>query len=77
VLDDLCEQFGLIATMRSLTAIGKGCGQGGCEARIVLVDGVRTVSCLSLTVQDDGREITTTGMGLGLARPGATPVGSP
>jgi len=70
VLDGLREQFGLIATR-------KGCSQGRCEACAVPVGGVRVVSCLSLTVQDDAREITTTGMGLGLARSGATLVGSP
>ncbi|KQS03847.1 (2Fe-2S)-binding protein [Sphingomonas sp. Leaf357] len=37
----------------------KGCNQGACGACTVLVDGQRILSCLSLAVQYDGREITT------------------
>ncbi|MEU3898558.1 2Fe-2S iron-sulfur cluster-binding protein [Streptomyces sp. NPDC045251] len=42
-----------------LTGTKKGCDQGQCGACTVLVDGRRTVSCLSLAVAAEGREITT------------------
>ncbi|MEU3661774.1 2Fe-2S iron-sulfur cluster-binding protein [Streptomyces sp. NPDC032940] len=42
-----------------LTGTKKGCDQGQCGACTVLVDGRRAVSCLSLAVAAEGREITT------------------
>lgn len=42
-----------------LTGTKKGCDQGQCGACTVLVDGRRAVSCLSLAVTAEGREITT------------------
>ncbi len=37
----------------------KGCDQGACGACTVLVDGVRTLSCLALAVQYEGRSVVT------------------
>src|SRR6202142_1405808 len=52
LLDALREYLGL-------TGAKKGCNQGACGACTVLVDGERTLSCLSLAVQCEGTEITT------------------
>jgi xanthine dehydrogenase YagT iron-sulfur-binding subunit len=61
LLDALREHLGL-------TGSKKGCNQGACGACTVLVGGERILSCLSLAVQHEGREITTIE---GLARDGA------
>ncbi|WP_077001205.1 2Fe-2S iron-sulfur cluster-binding protein [Variovorax sp. KK3] len=37
----------------------KGCNQGACGACTVLLDGERVLSCLTLAVQCEGREVTT------------------
>ena len=42
-----------------LTGTKKGCGLGQCGACTVLVDGRRVVSCLTLAVMNQGKEITT------------------
>jgi xanthine dehydrogenase YagT iron-sulfur-binding subunit len=52
LLDALREHLGL-------TGSKKGCNQGACGACTLLVDGERILSCLSLAVQYEGREITT------------------
>ncbi|TXL88064.1 2Fe-2S iron-sulfur cluster-binding protein [Streptomyces sp. IB2014 016-6] len=52
LLDALRERLDLIGTK-------KGCDQGQCGACTVLADGRRVVSCLSLAVAAEGREITT------------------
>ncbi|CAN5445322.1 hypothetical protein BH10ACI2_BH10ACI2_05270 [soil metagenome] len=52
LLDAFREQLGLTGTK-------KGCDQGHCGACTVLVDGHRVLSCLTLTAQCEGREITT------------------
>jgi xanthine dehydrogenase YagT iron-sulfur-binding subunit len=42
-----------------LTGSKKGCDQGQCGACTVIVDGRRIVSCLTLAVMQEGRDITT------------------
>ena len=52
----------LLDTLRDvlgLTGTKKGCDQGACGACTVLVDGRRVLSCLTLAVQCDGRQVTT------------------
>ncbi|SHN81681.1 (2Fe-2S)-binding protein [Bradyrhizobium erythrophlei] len=52
LLDLLRERIGLTGTKL-------GCNQGGCGACTVIVDGARVLSCLTLAVQADGREVQT------------------
>ena len=52
LLDALRERLGLTGTK-------KGCDQGACGACTVLVDGKRVLSCLTLAVTCDGRDVTT------------------
>ncbi|MCL2583907.1 MAG: 2Fe-2S iron-sulfur cluster-binding protein [Streptosporangiales bacterium] len=52
LLDFLRERLGLPGTK-------KGCDQGACGACTVLLDGERVLSCLTLAVQADGRDVTT------------------
>lgn len=52
LLDLLRERLGLTGTKL-------GCNQGGCGACTVIVDGARVLSCLTLAVQVDGREVRT------------------
>ena len=59
---DIQPQVSLLDVLREylgLTGTKKGCDQGACGACTVLVDGVRILSCLTLAVQYEGREITT------------------
>ena len=59
LLDALRDHAGLPGTK-------KGCNQGACGACTVLLDGERVLSCLTLAVQCEGREVTTIeGLGSG------------
>lgn len=49
----------LLRDRLGLTGSKKGCDHGQCGACTVLVDGERVVSCLSLAVMQEGREVTT------------------
>jgi xanthine dehydrogenase YagT iron-sulfur-binding subunit len=61
LLDALRERLGLTGTK-------KGCDRGECGACTVHVDGRRVLSCMTLAVMQQGREITTVE---GLAQGGA------
>ena len=52
LLDALRERLGL-------TGPKKGCDHGQCGACTVIVDGRRVLSCLTLTAQCEGKEVTT------------------
>jgi xanthine dehydrogenase YagT iron-sulfur-binding subunit len=59
---DLDPRESLLDVLRErleLTGTKKGCDQGQCGACTVHLGGRRVVSCLSLAVQADGREVTT------------------
>ena len=59
LLDTLRDHIGLTGTK-------KGCDHGQCGACTVLVDGQRVLSCLTLAVMAEGRDVTTIE---GLVRP--------
>jgi carbon-monoxide dehydrogenase small subunit len=52
LLDLLREDLGLIGTK-------EGCGEGECGACTVLVDGKPRLSCLTLAIQVEGKEVLT------------------
>ncbi|QFU91194.1 (2Fe-2S)-binding protein [Amycolatopsis sp. YIM 10] len=59
---DLDVRASLLDTLRDrvgLTGAKKGCNQGACGACTILVDGRRTLSCLTIAARYEQREITT------------------
>jgi xanthine dehydrogenase YagT iron-sulfur-binding subunit len=59
---DLDTRESLLDVLRErleLTGAKKGCDQGQCGACTVHLDGRRVVSCLTLAVQADSRDVTT------------------
>ena len=66
VVDARVTLLDMLREIIGLTGTKKGCDHGQCGACTVIVDGRRMLSCLSLAVMNDGREVTTVE---GLARP--------
>lgn len=67
---DVDDRASLLDTLRealALTGTKKGCDRGECGACTVHIDGRRALSCLTLAVMAEGKEITTI--------EGLTPVG--
>jgi xanthine dehydrogenase YagT iron-sulfur-binding subunit len=58
-LDPRVSLLDALRNYLQLTGTKKGCDQGACGACTVLVDGTRVLSCLTLLVQCDGRDILT------------------
>jgi xanthine dehydrogenase YagT iron-sulfur-binding subunit len=58
-LDARSSLLDVLRERLALTGAKKGCDHGQCGACTVHVDGRRVVSCLTLAVQADGREVTT------------------
>ncbi|MGB6865453.1 MAG: (2Fe-2S)-binding protein [Candidatus Aminicenantaceae bacterium] len=59
---DVAAQETLLETLRDklgATEVKNSCGKGDCGSCAVLLDGVAVNSCLTLTLQADGKEITT------------------
>jgi xanthine dehydrogenase YagT iron-sulfur-binding subunit len=58
-IDARTSLLDLLRERLALTGAKKGCDHGQCGACTVHVDGRRVVSCLMLSVQADGRAVTT------------------
>ncbi|HTI02632.1 MAG TPA: 2Fe-2S iron-sulfur cluster-binding protein [Acidisoma sp.] len=58
-LDPRVSLLDLLREGLHLFGAKKGCNQGACGACTVLVDGQRVLSCLTLAVQCEGRDVTT------------------
>ncbi|HWF74466.1 MAG TPA: 2Fe-2S iron-sulfur cluster-binding protein [Solirubrobacteraceae bacterium] len=57
VVDERTTLLDLLREELGLTGAKKGCDQGQCGACTVLLDGRRVLSCLTLAVAQDGREV--------------------
>src|SRR4051794_29749077 len=58
-IDPRTSLLDLLRERLALTGTKKGCDHGQCGACTIHLDGRRIVSCLTLAVQVDGREVTT------------------
>jgi xanthine dehydrogenase YagT iron-sulfur-binding subunit len=58
-IDPRVSLLDLLRETLQLPGTKKGCNQGACGACTVLVDGERILSCLTLAVQSEGRDVTT------------------
>jgi len=58
-IDSRSSLLDLLRERLQLTSAKKGCDHGQCGACTVHIDGRRVVSCLTLAVKTDGREVTT------------------
>lgn len=75
--NDMPESETLAHTLRDrlgLTGLKIGCDQGACGCCTVIMDGKAVTSCMTLTMDCDGSEITTIE---GLAGPGHRRTGRP
>jgi xanthine dehydrogenase YagT iron-sulfur-binding subunit len=59
VVDERTTLLDLLREQLGLTGAKKGCDHGQCGACTVLLDGRRVLSCLSLAIAQDGREVVT------------------
>jgi xanthine dehydrogenase YagT iron-sulfur-binding subunit len=59
VIDPRVSLLDALRDHLQLTGTKKGCDQGACGACTVLVEGERILSCLSLALQYEGRDIVT------------------
>ena len=59
LVDARTSLLDLLRDHLGLTGSKKGCNQGACGACTVIVDGARVLSCLTLAIQADGREVRT------------------
>lgn len=59
MVDPRLSLLDMVRENLSLPGTKKGCNQGACGACTVLLDGERVLSCLTLAVQCEGRDITT------------------
>src|SRR6266487_6370061 len=58
-LDTRTSLLDLLRERLGLTGAKKGCDHGQCGACTVLIDGRRVLSCLTLAVAAQGRDVTT------------------
>ncbi|MBY5460827.1 (2Fe-2S)-binding protein [Rhizobium leguminosarum] len=58
-IDPRTSLLDLLRDHAGLTGTKKGCDHGQCGACTVLTDGIRTLSCMSFAVMNEGRDITT------------------